>query len=149
MVVLEGVAVSYERGTPVRIRCVCDAYQESQMFPIRVSGCANAYLLCRCRAKLEHTRQSMPDSGLGLSHFQYASPSNLLSWSLLARQRTLSHRGRQGVDIYTNSQRTFPLRVLTWDDQMPPPLQNATPASRPDRCSEQGARRRRVGTLGI
>jgi len=32
---------------------------------------------------LEHTSQSGPDSGLGLSHFQYDSLQSLLSCSLL------------------------------------------------------------------
>ena len=40
----------------------------------------------QCRANLEHTRQSRPDYGAGLSHFQYESPSKLSSCFLPARQ---------------------------------------------------------------
>ena len=44
----------------------------------------------RCRANLEHISQSRPESGLGLSHFQYESLENHLRCSLdvLAPQRT-------------------------------------------------------------
>ena len=41
----------------------------------------------RCRANLVQIRQTRPDSGLGLSHFQYESLSTRLTGSLLARQR--------------------------------------------------------------
>jgi len=41
----------------------------------------------RCRANLEQIRRSRPDSGLGLSHFQYENLDNYSSCSLPARQR--------------------------------------------------------------
>jgi hypothetical protein len=50
----------------------------------------------RCRANVEQMSQSRPDSGLGLSNFQFESLYSRLSCSLLARQRKdheLSLRG--------------------------------------------------------
>ena len=64
MVVLEGVAVSYERGTPVLVRSL----HRGRSCPV-----------C-CRANLEQIRQSGPDSGLGFRL------KELLSCPLFARQ---------------------------------------------------------------
>ena len=44
----------------------------------------------RCRANMAHIRQSRPDSGLDLSHFQFECLEHFFSCSLLARQRRLS-----------------------------------------------------------
>ena len=40
-----------------------------------------------CRANLEHTRQSRPDSGLRLSYVSGKRPDTLFSFPLIARQR--------------------------------------------------------------
>ena len=75
MVALGRGGVSYERGTPVR-----------RIRGRRVRGSQN-------RANMAHTRQSRPDSGFELSHFQCESLQNHLSCSLLAAGRGERRRG--------------------------------------------------------
>ena len=65
----------------------------------------------RCRENSAHTRQSRPDSGLGLSPFSSESPSNKIKCSLIARQRGPRDQAATGQGVQSTVprvQRTVP-----------------------------------------